>query len=63
MVDFENHIMTRNGGNGNQAGVLLRRIQPIKINERGVCHTCWVSDGRDHRLHIVLPLDFIESNP
>lgn len=45
MEDSENHIMTRNGGNGNQAGVLLRRIQSIKINEGGLCHTCWVSDG------------------
>lgn len=63
MEDSETHIMTRNGGNGNQAGVLLRRIQSIKINERGLCHTCRVSDGRDHRLHIVLPLDFIGSNP
>lgn len=63
--DSENHIMTGNGGNGNQAGVLLRRIHSIKINRRGLCHTRPLTDGRDHRLHIVLPLplDFIEFNP
>lgn len=61
--DPENHIMTGNRGNGNQAGVLLRKIHSITINERGLCHTCPVTDGRDHRLHIVLPLDLIEFNP